>query len=336
MKKFKFVMICGLIFILIGTVITGASYNYGKNNHQSNSITTESYAQNFDIEATNHISISNVLANVYIEKGDRFSVVAENIPEDTLHCELVNGYLNISMEENSAWINIGFIKFHLSDFSNPNFVWTDWLSTSSTWSETAKIYIYIPEGNGFNDIQINHNVGNINVDYIECETLNIWDNVGNVIINDFYTEKLELIGGVGKVDLTGIVNNDNIMINNGVGNTYLTLTEPLEANIDIYGGVGNTTINAKISGNVFIDGGVGSVKWTGAIHGDLNVDGGVGNISFDLAGNINDYNIRISEGLGSVRANNLKTDRDGYTQNVGAKYNIDIDGGVGSVQLDIN
>ena len=329
-RKFRFVIMCGLIFILIGTLITGAAYAYGRKNYAyaNNGGAADTYAQNFDINAVKSIKIHEVTANIYIEKGNRFSVVAENVQKDILQCELIQGVLTIRYKEQGGWFNIGFIKFPLKDITNPTLFWG--------WNDSPKIYIYIPEGKIFDELLIEDNLGNIKVDKILCNNLNILSNVGNVTADNFNTTSLILKDGLGNADLTGTVSgNDNINISGRVGNTELELSEPVFCGIDIKGGLGNISINAKLNGNADIKGGVGNIKWNGAIYGDLRIDGGLGEIIFDLAGNIDDYNIRASGELGDIRINGVKNSKDYNKSTIGAKYNFNIEGGVGDVKLNI-
>ena len=352
MKKFKFIIIFGLIFIALGLVITGAAYNYGRANY-SNSADTETYAQNFDIDAARSILISGVTANVYIEKGDRFSVVAENIPEDSLQVELTqNGVLEISgISGNNKtganrWnINLGFIKipvnFGTVDWRNPGFIFSGWNGVGiGILNDIAKIYIYIPDGKKFDSVRITDNVGSIIIDEIECNELRILSNVGSVTIDSFHTDLLNITEGVGRADLTGTVGsediNGSIFIDGRVGTTNLNLNEPSYNEVYIGGGVGTVNIDAVINNYVRVDGGVGNVRWNGAINGDLTVDGGVGSIVFNLAGNIDDYNIQASSGVGSIHINGVKHKNVGnYDYNYNADYEVTINGGVGSIKLDI-
>lgn len=332
-KKFRFVMMFGLIFILIGGVITAAAYRYGVE-HYSELTEYTDFAQNFDVESVNYLKIVNVAASVFIEEGERFSVVGENIPEDVLRCEIENNILTISMD-NDWGINIGFLR--LPNFpSMKNFIFTG--LDSAVWTDSAKIYIYIPKGKSFNEIWFDDNVGNIEADYLESDKLKIYSNVGNINIGSFKTDDLVLGGGVGNTTLSGIIGNDgNINIQGRVGNTNLTLKEPTSNTAMINGSVGNIHITGDINSNVRIDGGVGNITWDGAIKGDMTVNGGVGNITLNLNGDIDDYNIRASGGLGNTRINGEKYDvGENYNKNTnGASYNIAIDGGVGNIKLTI-
>ena len=349
MKKFKFVIICGLIFILIGAVVTGAAYQYGRS-YPPESPILETYAQNFDIDATNYINICNIEADIYIERGERFSVVAENMSKEHLVCEMENNILVIRMQKDRAWFNIGFIKFSANDLFNP----TSTFSEDWTWGDSSKIYIYIPEGAKFNEVSIFGNLGNITAGGIECDRLYIGGNfgnikadgivcddlfidgsVGNISIDNFSADTVELNGGLGNADLTGTVGYGGVTIGERVGNTTLNLTETADCDINIYGGMGNINVNAKVNGNVELNGGVGNLKWDGAINGDVRLQGGMGDVNLNLAGNLDDYNIYASKGLGSIRLNGTSVE-DNYNQSEPTvKNNIEIRGGVGDIKLNI-
>ena len=336
-KTFRFIIVCGLICILLGTVITAATYNYGSQHYSGQLAEVETYAQNFDINAVNSIQIFGVSASVYIEKGDRFSVVAENVPKDSFSIELTpNGILDITMNRNGNLGNyINFLPLFPVPIRVFNWQVVGWGPNNIFSSEYAKIYVYIPDSDEkiFNNLWIMENVGNIKIDNIKCDNLNMFSNVGNVSIDNFYTDSLYLTDGVGRVDLTGTVGKGKTAINGRVGNTNLNLLEPSDGEIFVNGGVGIINIDAAVNNTVRIEGGVGNIVWNGAINGDLYIDGGVGSINFNLAGNSDDYNISTSSGVGNIHINGFKTN---YNVDYNtAKYNIEIYGGIGSIKLDI-
>lgn len=320
-KRLKFVLMCSIICIVVGAVLTGASYQFARKTYVPEQ---EPYAQNFDVEAIDNIVIKGAVASVYIQKGERFGIVAENIPKDTLICEISGNTLTVSTEEwhSSFNFNLGFIKF-------PNFpsmegaAFTDWLL------EETIIYLYIPDDTMFDAITFKENVGNINADDISCKTLEISSNVGNVTVDEFVADSLLKVNeGVGNVKLRNGVVNGNVDLGKRVGDTKLVAT--INGDVDIEGGVGNITLDSTIYGKVKVDGGVGNITLNGEIHGNITIDGGVGNTTLNLSGNPDDYSVHSDSGLGKVSYKNV------HVNNPDAKYNIEIDGGVGNIRINID
>jgi len=135
--------------------------------------------------------------------------------------------------------------------------------------------------------------------------------------------------GVGKIE-TEQINAQSIIIKDGVGE--YDIKNLIAGNLDITGGVGEIKINGVINGNTKIDCGVGSVKLSGQANGDIKIKGGVGEIKLDLTGNVDDYNIKAEHGIGSIHLNGGKIPK---STQANGKYKIDIDAGVGSIDVNI-
>lgn len=133
---------------------------------------------------------------------------------------------------------------------------------------------------------------------------------GNINIRDLQVSNLDITAGVGNID------GDSIKA----------------SKVEIESGVGNTTLRDVEFGVTDISGGVGEIEVRGKIDGNITLSAGVGNLRLDLEGDINDYNIDGEKGLGSIRINGDSTSR---FYNKESKYDIDYEGGVGNITINI-
>ena len=145
-------------------------------------------------------------------------------------------------------------------------------------------------------------------------------------------DEVDFTGNVGGVNIEDI-NSKNFTIDGGVG-SFTSDNMTVTGNFSISGRVGNTDIKAAISGNTKIDGGVGSVTLSGQADGDMTINGGVGSITLNLSGDMNEYSFQVSRGLGGVKFNGGDIG-DTPSRTTGGKYNIKINGGVGSININI-
>lgn len=144
----------------------------------------------------------------------------------------------------------------------------------------------------------------------KLNTTSIDAGAGKLAIEELNTEKLRISAGAGKIDGYNIVA-DNATIDGGVGSFNME----------------NVTFN-----DMDLNCGVGKVFLEGVFEGDNKIDCGVGDLDIEIRGNIDDYNIKIDNGLGQVRLNGERISRE-YRKNNNKFDSLDIDGGVGSVDI---
>jgi len=128
---------------------------------------------------------------------------------------------------------------------------------------------------------------------------------------------------------------ENINISLGAGT--VNAEELFAQKTDISVGAGALTVQSFKTGESKIDCGVGKVEINGTMAGNSKIHCGVGKIDMQLIGNKNDYDYNVSVGVGNVQINN-----DNYNgsaskniTNEGAKYNFNLDCGVGSINLQV-
>ena len=142
------------------------------------------------------------------------------------------------------------------------------------------------------------------------EDLHIDIGAGKLEISDITTDKFSLEQGAGKVDITNL----------------------LSSKTKVDGGAGELNItNSKLQ-DLSLDLGAGKFYFNGMLLGKNKIDQGVGEVTLDLQGD--DYKFEASKGLGSITINSVSYKKDielGEGQNL-----IDIDGGVGSININTN
>lgn len=142
------------------------------------------------------------------------------------------------------------------------------------------------------------------------DTTSIDAGAGKLMIEALNTEKLRISAGAGLIDGYNIIA-DNVSIDGGVGNINME----------------NVTFN-----DMDLNCGVGRVFLEGVFEGDNKIDCGVGDLDMEIIGDVDDYDIRIDNGLGRVRLNGERISRE-YRKNNNRSDSLDIDGGVGSVDI---
>ena len=122
-----------------------------------------------------------------------------------------------------------------------------------------------------------------------------------------------------------------LRLNLGAGEVKIaSLSASGSALID--GGAGEITIDGGSLNNLDFDMGVGEVSLTRRITGDSEIDYGVGQLNLTLLGKLDDYCIRLDEGIGEARLDGQKMYDDSvYGNGMNA---IEIDGGVGELKIE--
>jgi len=141
-------------------------------------------------------------------------------------------------------------------------------------------------------------------------------------------ENVDIDGGIGEYNIE-YINADNLDIDGGIGKIIIKNSRIDKLKVD--GGVGEYNINGDI-GEMKINSGVGKVTVSGSIARDIEIDGGVGEVKLDLAGDINNYDVKANSGVGTVKINGEKAVN---YKNSGAPYSLRADGGVGSISINI-
>lgn len=149
--------------------------------------------------------------------------------------------------------------------------------------------------------------------------------------DDFVADEAKINTGAGSVSVEGL-HAEYLYISAGAGNINGSNITAEEAKIE--GGVGNISLEGvKLSDGDF-DCGVGELSIEGVLTGKTKIDCGVGDVELDIKGDMEDYELEIDSGIGTVRLNGEKISGE-YKSDHNAPNSIKVDGGLGNVKIDI-
>lgn len=140
--------------------------------------------------------------------------------------------------------------------------------------------------------------------YVEIKT-----GAGKVNIEKLVTKSLEMDLGAGKTLIKELISNDT-NINTGTGE--FTIKSGTINNLDFDIGVGKTTITASITGN-------------------SKIDTGVGSLNLNILNTKENYKLKISKGIGSIKVDNEDVKDNEIIGN--GTNTLNIDGGVGEINI---
>jgi DUF4097 and DUF4098 domain-containing protein YvlB len=148
---------------------------------------------------------------------------------------------------------------------------------------------------------------------------------------DFVADEVRIDTGAGAVTIEELTT-DYLYISAGAGN--IKGSNISAEKVKFEGGVGSIHLEEVNFQNTDFDCGVGSVNIKGVLLGENKLECGVGEVVLDLEGNINDYDLDIESGVGTIRVNGQRMEDTSHT-NRSADHSIEVDGGVGNVKIDI-
>lgn len=231
------------------------------------------------------------------------------------------------------------IVYVLSHFGNI-FIWDEKIETKelpttenieSLEIDVKSVNVIIKNSNEFkietNNKYVSHNQENDKL--IIKQSKHNWFNLGKtdliIYLPSKILENVKLENGAGTINIEYIGAN-NLDLNLGAGKVVINEVESLNST-KIDGGAGEIEIKRGIMNNLDLNMGVGKVTITSKLVGNSEIDAGVGELNLILLGK--DYNINVEKGIGSVKidGNNVTTYNNGNKK-------IDIDGGVGSINID--
>jgi hypothetical protein len=251
------------VFSAVVNTASGRSHVIGHSNKESIDF-TETFT---DVRS---LDIDNSTVNLSIIPGDTFKVDAENVSEDFKAEVNDNGRLSVSDDNHG----IHFLWFNIHGFDNPN----------------SKVTIYVPAEFIADEAKLDTGAGNVSIDGLQTEYLNISAGAGNITGSNIKAVKVKIDGGVGATDFSNV--------------------EFADSDIDC--GVGNLTIDGVLLGRTKIDCGIGEVELT--LKGNVDdygwdIDSGIGNIRVNgnkisgkhEADKNSDNLIQIDGGIGNVK-----------------------------------
>lgn len=154
-------------------------------------------------------------------------------------------------------------------------------------------------------------------------------NITLYLPEDCQLKDVVIDSGAGRVQMDSFEAN-KLIVNAGAGNIE---GDSITANkVSLDGGAGSVTFTNVDFKNMDIDCGVGNVRIAGILSGENTLDCGIGNVDIEIDASEEDYDLDIESGLGKVRLNGKRIAKD-YRKNNNASSLIEIDGGIGDVDL---
>lgn len=204
--------------------------------------------------AINTIDIDLKYANLDIKKSDVFKV------------EISNKKINVEESDNKLTIKDNSKKFISNTKETvilylPDYVLNDTIINTGAGDLNIEYLIT-------NNLNLDLGVGKTIIDYIEATKSTIKTGVGTLIINDAKLNNSDIDIGIGKSIIRGILTGDNT-IDAGVGETTLELVgNKNDYKIKFNKGIGNIKYNNE---NVANNSTIGDGNTT------ISIDGGIGN-----------------------------------------------------------
>lgn len=253
------------------------------------------------------VSAAIAVINVLSHKGDNRSETFhfQEYIEDIEKLRIDNGIYNLEVIEGDEF---------LVEFINVN---------ENTTTKVNGDTLYVEQtGSIFNTSIINLNFLGIGE-----------DKSGKIIVQiprGFQFEEFHLNAGMGNLNLNDIIAS-TFKINGGIGN--INCNNILADRATFECGAGNVILSNISFQDTSIDGGVGNIDLFGILEGNVKIDCGVGNISLNLDVQEEDYKLKIDQGIGRVKINGEKVSSEYMSSMKNSKYLIDIDGGIGNVDI---
>jgi DUF4097 and DUF4098 domain-containing protein YvlB len=149
---------------------------------------------------------------------------------------------------------------------------------------------------------------------------------------DFTAENAFISTGAGSVSIEEL-HSKYLTVSTGTGS--INGNDMSADNVDIDGGVGSSNFREVSFKDAEIKCGVGSLSLQGELLGDNSVDCGVGGVNLNLKGKVENYELDVDAGIGTVRVNGEKI-KDKYKDNNNAANSIEVNGGIGSVNINFD
>lgn len=145
-----------------------------------------------------------------------------------------------------------------------------------------------------------------------------------------FFERVSITTGAGKFSVDSL-STQQLIFNLGAGDVnikYLAVT----SSADIEGGAGRITVLDGYINDLDLEMGAGQLNLTSSLTGDIEFELGVGESNITVKGNRDDYGLDIDKGLGTVTVDGEAVSSIDVNKN--SRHVIEIDGGVGAINLD--
>ena len=217
------------------------------------------------------ISIDHGVGTLKVRTGDsdKVEVIAKNVSEHYTIEKSLNGTLTLKNKS----------RYWFWNWFDGNF--------------KSDITVYLPEGFVAERFIIDAGAGDVNIEDLEANELEINGGAGNIRGNNIIAHTVDIDGGVGNINFKQVVLNDTT-IDSGLGNVDIEGT--LSGKTDIDCGVGNVDLDLKGTIDDYkikVEKGLGNIKINGEKYSNINwnslnaknfmdIDGGVGDININF------------------------------------------------------
>ncbi len=213
--------------------------------------------------------------------------------KDVSNLKMELGFSNLQIKEGDKFrVETNNSKVSISENNGSIVIKEKTNNWFSQNNNTSTLIVYIPKGDSI------------------LKEVNIEAGAGEINIEQLKTEKIDFEVGAGKVKIDNITVTKEATIEGGAGKTEILSGEMNNLDLDL--GVGEFNLNSKLTGKNDIDAGIGAVK-------------------LDLTDDLDNYTIKASKGIGSIKLDGQ--DISGDTKYGTGESYIEIDGGIGSIEI---
>lgn len=183
------------------------------------------------------------------------------------------------------------------------------------------------------DLEVNNSIGNVTI--IETDTADIHvtgKNLNEASSIELHGDKLYIESAAVNVELFGVklgekVNEEDIGI---------TIEIPKDFKFEsvyLMNSVGEMKVSDITAESMRIENNMGSMTAERILASETRIESGVGNVNVSFSGTMNDYDMRLEPGIGSIVVDGVKQSEMNHT-NREAENSIRVEGGAGKVTID--
>ena len=243
------------------------------------------------------IVIISMLGGIYALCITVFDLFQSNQIENQIQYDSLMSSLDIDLKTANLEIKLGdkllvsTTNKYVTTYQNNNNIVIQEKKHSFLSRDNNKVIITVPDNFLLDIVEIDITSGSIKIDKLE-------------------TKRLNLDLGSGTTKINNLLVTDKTKIDGGSGKFLLNNGNLSNLNLDT--GLGDTILNTKIIGN-------------------SNIETDIGKLELNLIGSINDYELTIDKGVGSIKLNNESL-KDKSVVGTGNNYLL-IEGGIGLTSI---
>ncbi|MGN1352970.1 MAG: DUF4097 family beta strand repeat-containing protein [Bacilli bacterium] len=243
------------------------------------------------------IVIISMLGGIYALCITVFDLFQSNQIENQIQYDSLMSSLDIDLKTANLEIKLGdkllvsTTNKYVTTYQNNNNIVIKEKKHSLLSKDNNKVIITVPDNFLLDIVEIDITSGSIKIDKLE-------------------TKRLNLDLGSGTTKINNLLVTDKTKIDCGSGKFLLNNGNLSNLNLDT--GLGDTILNAKIIGN-------------------SNIETDIGKLELNLIGSLNDYELTIDKGVGSIKLNNESL-KDKSVVGTGNNYLL-IEGGIGLTSI---